>query len=1037
MEFSQLTFSQQSFLGVLEAFSEPISVDIAAELSGISAGDLHSLVRRMSKEEWLIENDDNSMGLSETVPMPFREELKNLNTQEQLSGLIDRIKKQNLKDRLSPAVYHKLLVRCRHHEEAAELAYQEAVLNIENAEYDDALKNLHSCLSRLGDHLDNSKNAGMYISATLKLSGLINPNPRSSDFADENLMRACQLADQMGDLRNQAFISLYQGFFLKDRHQIREAMDYLESGLAAVKDLEDDEITAQASEFYAYYYSLQGLFREAASYFDRARSYGFAKEILQLKIYLHFPIYYSHTAAFNGQFHRAVGVLDSTLKSALSNSNPFLARLCQANLGSVLLMMGKRGEAYIHLEACLEESSQEEDLEALIWSRRALAWYYFQEGDLRRSFAMLKRCLQGAEEIGAPQPFYAFPWNLELLYEFYMGGLIEDSDNVFEREMQFALKGINVMMKGVAFRIRAKQADFAKEGTHVVRSWLEQSMTELIRANNPIELAKTRAEMAKLYHKMGDKVRAQDEVLQAWMLFGYEDYSEELKPLLHDMDLLPTTGDFRKDWLEKYIELMNGILPRGDENEMMSSLVSATVRFFESERGGIFRFDTKQKFPTLVNGYNLSSNDTEKQAFMPQIRLILKAHGSGRPVIDTVLVDDSDRARSRESHVLCLPFKTKNLEQGVLYYNNTWSEGVYKSLDPAALTKLTEHLGAYLDSINGFSSHMKEISRQMIVQTVKGESEIHTIVAKHPVMKKLLARAKQVAPSEAPILIQGETGVGKELLARFIHNNSGRKSMPFIAVNFSSIPENLLESELFGHEKGAFTGAVSRKPGLLELADKGTLFIDEVGDIPKSIQVKLLRVLQERTFMRIGGIREHSSDFRIVAATNRDMSREVVDGNFREDLFYRINIVTLHLSPLRKRGHDIIDLAVHFFTQYVRKYNREVPQLIEEEKERLLTYHWPGNVRELKNVIERAVLLSSPDQLELSMPSVSPDSEVSGSAGEVSFPDNISLDELQHRYITHVLAKTRGKVSGRGGASEILGLNRSTLYSRMRKMGMM
>lgn len=1037
MEFSQLTTSQQGFLGVLEVFSEPVSVDIAAELSDISAGDLHNLVRRLVKQSWLTEKDDNSLGLSTKIPKKFQAELKNLNTQERLSDLLDQIKKLNIRERLSPTMYHQLLVRCRHHEEAAELAYQDAVLNIKNADYDEALKNLHSCLLGLGDRLDSSKNAGLYISATLKLSGLINPLPKSSDFAEGNLMRACQLADKLGDRRNQAFISLYQGFFLKDRYQIKEAMDYLESGLEAVKTLDDEEITSQASEFFAYYYSLQGLFREATSYFDQAESYRFAKDIKQLKVYLHFPIYHAHTAAFNGQFHRAVGVLDSTLKAAQANSNPFLARLCQANLGSVLLMMGKRGEAYTHLEACLEESSQEEDLESLIWSRRALAWYYLQEGDIRRSHAMFRRCLSGAEEIGAPQPFYAFPWNLELLFAFYKEGLIKGEDNTFEQEMQFALKGINGMMKGVAFRLRAKQADLDKKDTNMVRSWLEQSMTELIRANNPIELAKTRAEMAKIYHRAGDKARAHDEALQAWMLFGYDGFSDDLKPLIRNTDLLPMVSDFRKDWLAKYIELMKGLLPRGDENEMLSSLVSSTVGFFESERGGIFKFDTKNQFPTLLVGYNLSINDVEKKAFMPQIRQILKAHGSHRPVIDTVLVEDSNQIRSRESHVLCLPFHTKNLEQGVLYYDNTWSEGVYKSLDPAVLTKLTGHLGEYIDSINGFSSHMKEISRQVIVQTVKGESEVQTIVANNSVMKKLLDRTKQVAPSEAPVLIQGETGVGKELLARYVHNNSGRKSMPFIAVNFASIPENLLESELFGHEKGAFTGAVSRKPGLLELADKGTLFIDEVGDIPKSIQIKLLRVLQEKTFMRVGGIREHNSDFRIVAATNRDMSQEVAAGNFREDLFYRINIVTLHMSPLRKRGQDVIDLALHFLKQYARAYNRAIPSFKDEDKKRLLGYQWPGNVRELKNVIERAVLLSTSDMLELSMPSLSPESRSHSTSGEISFPDNISLDEIQQRYISHILKKTNGKISGAGGATDVLGLNRSTLYSRMRKMGMM
>ncbi|MFH2133040.1 MAG: sigma-54 dependent transcriptional regulator [bacterium] len=609
------------------------------------------------------------------------------------------------------------------------------------------------------------------------------------------------------------------------------------------------------------------------------------------------------------------------------------------------------------------------------------------------------------------------------------------TDDIFEREMEYAEKGINIMMRGVAFRIRAKLAELNGETSAGVRALLEKSLSDLIQSNNPIELAKTRAEAAQLSFSEGDMARARDEALQAWMAFGYDGFSENLKPLIRKMNLLPSMGDFRKDWLTKYIEMMNSLLPRSDEQELMSSLIAATSRFFESERGGVFRFDPESKFPSLIMGSNLTVADTERKRFLPQLRLIQKAHTAKRPVVDTVLVDDA-RGQSRERHVLCLPFQTLKLPQGVLYYDNTWSEGVYKTLDPAVLTKMTNQLGSYISSINSFSSSMKEISRQAIVQTVKGDSEEQTIVTRHPLMRELLNRARQVAPSEAPVLIQGETGVGKELLARFVHNNSLRNAMPFIAVNFASIPENLLESELFGHEKGAFTGAVSRKPGLMELADKGTLFIDEVGDIPKSIQVKLLRALQEKTFMRVGGVREYHSDFRIIAATNREMSREVAEGNFREDLYYRINIVTLELLSLRKRGDDIIDLAEHFLRWYSRAYNREVPPLSQSNQLQLLSYPWPGNVRELKNVIERAVLLSSADQLELSMPATAT-GKASPGASEFTLPADLSLEEVQRRYINYILERTGGRMSGAGSASEILGMNRSTLYSRMRKMGML
>ncbi|MBU2647373.1 sigma 54-interacting transcriptional regulator [bacterium] len=1035
MELSELTPNQRQFLFILEAFSESLPVDIIAELSEISAGDLHTLVRKLIRTDWLIETGESLLGLSDRLPRNFRVELEKANTAERLSELLARIKKKGFVDLLPTTAYQRLLVRCRQNEEAAELSYQAAITHIENARYGKAVKLLETCLSELEEDLDNPKNASLYIIATLRFLGLVEPRRKALDLVETRLIKACQIADQLGDRRNQAFLSFYQGFLAQDRNQVREALNYLDAGIAAVKNLGDDEITARAADFYGYCYFYQGLFREAAGWFEHARSHEGNLALKQFRIYLHFPIYFAQAAAFNGQFYRAVGVLDALLQTATSIENPHLSRLCRANLGHVLLMMGNNSEAYTYLETCLEEALQEEDLEAIVWSRRALAWYYFQEGDVRRSFATLRDCLAGADEIGSPQSFFAYPWNLELLFEFHKAGYKSMTDDIFEREMEYAEKGINIMMRGVAFRIRAKLAELNGEASAGVRALLEKSLSDLIQSNNPIELAKTRAEAAQLSFSEGDMARARDEALQAWMAFGYDGFSENLKPLIRKMNLLPSMGDFRKDWLTKYIEMMNSLLPRSDEQELMSSLIAATSRFFESERGGVFRFDPERKFPSLIMGSNLTVADTERKRFLPQLRLIQKAHTTQRPVVDTVLVDDA-RGQSRERHVLCLPFQTLKLPQGVLYYDNTWSEGVYKTLDPAVLTKMTNQLGSYISSINSFSSSMKEISRQAIVQTVKGDSEEQTIVTRHPLMRELLNRARQVAPSEAPVLIQGETGVGKELLARFVHNNSLRNAMPFIAVNFASIPENLLESELFGHEKGAFTGAVSRKPGLMELADKGTLFIDEVGDIPKSIQVKLLRALQEKTFMRVGGVREYHSDFRIIAATNREMSREVAEGNFREDLYYRINIVTLELLSLRKRGDDIIDLAEHFLRWYSRSYNREVPPLSQSDRLQLLSYPWPGNVRELKNVIERAVLLSSADQLELSMP-VAVTGKASPGVSELTLPADLSLEEVQRRYINYILKRTGGRMSGAGSASDILGMNRSTLYSRMRKMGML
>jgi transcriptional regulator with GAF, ATPase, and Fis domain len=297
-------------------------------------------------------------------------------------------------------------------------------------------------------------------------------------------------------------------------------------------------------------------------------------------------------------------------------------------------------------------------------------------------------------------------------------------------------------------------------------------------------------------------------------------------------------------------------------------------------------------------------------------------------------------------------------------------------------------------------------------------------------MRQLLELVDQVAATDSTVLILGETGTGKDLLAKRIQRKSLRNKGPFIIVDSTTIPENLLESELFGHEKGAFTGADHHKIGRVEMADQGTLFLDEIGELTLASQAKLLRALQEKTIRRVGAVASITTDFRLVAATNRDLSLEVERGRFREDLFYRLNVVPFELPPLRKRNKDSVLLAQHFVDRYARKYDFPGFELTPEEKNSIMNYPWPGNVRELENVMERAVLLSNGDKLNLDLPLTR------SSLSSDPFGDKPTLDEIQRRYIRHVLEYTKGRISGHNGACEILEMKRTSLYSRMKALGL-
>ena len=302
------------------------------------------------------------------------------------------------------------------------------------------------------------------------------------------------------------------------------------------------------------------------------------------------------------------------------------------------------------------------------------------------------------------------------------------------------------------------------------------------------------------------------------------------------------------------------------------------------------------------------------------------------------------------------------------------------------------------------------------------------IIGNSSALESVLEQVEQVAPTDSTVLIQGETGTGKELIARAIHNLSVRCGRPFIKLNCAAIPFDLLESELFGHERGAFTGAIAQKIGRFELADKGTLFLDEVGDIPPGLQPKLLRVLQEQEFERLGSGRTHQVDVRLVAATNRNLVDMVKRNEFRSDLYYRLNVFPVPLPPLRERREDIPALVEHFVELYARRMDKQIEHIAPETMSALVSHQWPGNIRELQNFIERSVILTSGNVLHPPLASLK-------SAPEVESLGAATLEDVEREHIRKTLEQTRWVVAGPNGAAARLGIKRSTLYFRMQKLG--
>src|SRR6516165_10026826 len=383
--------------------------------------------------------------------------------------------------------------------------------------------------------------------------------------------------------------------------------------------------------------------------------------------------------------------------------------------------------------------------------------------------------------------------------------------------------------------------------------------------------------------------------------------------------------------------------------------------------------------------------------------------------------------------VCILPLTTARKRLGTLVFASK-QEGAYDAVDLDFLGRVAKQVAIAFEWIEKLKQKL-ETEKVYLEEEIRTDNNFEEIVGDSVALRRVLKEVETVAPTESTVLIHGETGTGKELIARAVHQLSPSRERTFVKLNCAAIPSGLLESELFGHEKGAFTGAIAQKVGRFELAHQGTLFLDEVGDIPLELQPKLLRVLQEQEFERLGSTKTIRVRVRLVAATNRDLPRMVGDGQFRSDLYYRLNVFPIQLPPLRERPEDIPRLVRHFTQKFARRMGLFNDTATTEAMDALVRYAWPGNVRELENIIERAVILSHGTALQI------PDSDLKHAAAQATpAPDgnaagHTSLAEAEREHILRTLRETDWVLGGPKGAAARLGMKRTTLQSKMKKLG--
>lgn len=506
-------------------------------------------------------------------------------------------------------------------------------------------------------------------------------------------------------------------------------------------------------------------------------------------------------------------------------------------------------------------------------------------------------------------------------------------------------------------------------------------------------------------------------------------------------------GELRRerDRLHLLLDVTDQVVSNLDLHDLLRA-VSATIRRVMACEGAAILLPDNDGRQLRVHALDFS----EKKCMIQEGRLVSidnsplgEVFRTGRPLavsaedLCTAHPEHAAEAKGEGIKAKCvIPLVSRDRSVGVLALLR-FNKGNFSDDEVGFLVQVASQVAIAVENAKAYRK-IAELKDQLAQEKLYLEDEIRSelnfeeIIGESAALRRVLGQLETVAPTDSTVLIYGETGTGKELIARAIHNLSARQSSAFVKLNCAAIPTGLLESELFGHERGAFTGAVAQRIGRFELANHGTMFLDEIGEIPLELQPKLLRVLQEREFERLGSVRTMRTDARLIAATNRDLAAMMTEQKFRSDLFYRLNVFPLRVPPLRERPEDIPLLVRYFTQQFARRMNRSIDSIPSQTMNALAQYHWPGNIRELQNVIERAVILSTGAMLKVSLPDLKPHPVNSQGIGGTEG----TLEEAERKHILAALEETHWVVGGRSGAAVRLGLNRSTLQFRMRKLGL-
>ncbi|MBW2102010.1 MAG: sigma 54-interacting transcriptional regulator [Deltaproteobacteria bacterium] len=843
------------------------------------------------------------------------------------------------------------------------------------------------------------------------------------------LLEALERAKASNDLPSQVLLHMHlaKNNWLRSHYGI--AMRHFDHGWKLVSRVDDERVVRSSTTFSAFFLYWQGRYKEAVEVYEQSvpEIHKFPRGTFPLLA----AIIVGQCYCKIGQLSQGLGMMDAIRTRCLEKGDKHSASYASAGMGECLLQVGEVDRAMTYLRHTLQEAGSGHNQWAYIMGNACLAHAYLLSGKKDQAVSFLRKYLKQSRR--ARIEVRPFPSFMDLCWAIEEGRLPRVRGLSLEKEIVRNLQGRNVFMQGIAYRHRAWLKMKRHADPALVLGDLESSLECLEASGHILETARANLELGRTRLLAGKDERAKTMVVNACRVIGKTNdrlIPEELRHLAKDC----RAGD---NLLKEILRLGQEVVGIRDPKELATHVISTVNRITGAERGAIFVLDPASTPPRLElrAARNLTAEEVASERFELSMKLIRETAGSGKTLIHAADPPDEigTLASGRIRSCVCVPMILRNHCVGVLYHDNRLFGSVFKESDLEFLSYFAGQAAIALDNATAYEK-IRKINRKLLDEKRYYEEQhlesIHfeDFVGRSPAIVRVMELVERVSRTATTALILGETGVGKELVARAIHRNSQRRTKSFIRVHCSALPRSLITSELFGHEKGAFTGASERRIGRFELADGGTLFLDEVGDIPPDVQVRLLRVLQSGEFERVGGSRTLRSDFRLIAATNRDLRQAVAAGRFREDLYYRLNVFPIFVPPLRERKEDIPLLAHYFLRLYSTRMAKPVQKIPDTEMEKLVAYDWPGNVRELENVVERGTILSTGPYFRV--PELQTDSPK-------SFPRKwgTTLQDNERFHILWALEKTAGKIRGPGGAARLLDIHPNTLYSRMKKLG--